>query len=183
MNLYELDKLNQTGKLRLNNKKLRECFFAKIEDKISKNKDKEGLIDMLDSPKTGLFKFSEGGKSIVPLMINFASADKNQINRILKKSIAKFSAKRHQNQINIVLLIERSSSCRRVYISQIIKIKKSANPSAFKMISEIYHLAIWRKTGIARVYPSGRIMESIFFPPEKFIEKNQFLRNCIDYFK
>lgn len=174
MSLYEFRESEFRGKRRRD-------FFEGIKEKIILNKDKGGLIKLSSSPKIGLGKYSDEGTDLFLWLINFASADENEIARVLERSLKKFSEDSDQNQINIILLLERGTMCRRNDIGEVIE--NLVDERDFTIIDEIYNLAIWRKTCIARVYPLNRIMESIFFSPESFIEKSEFLRKCIDYFR
>lgn len=175
MNLYEL------GESEFRNKKKRIDFFANIKEKIILNKNKNDLIELSASPKIGLGKYSEEGTDLFLWLINFASVDDNEIARILEKSLDKFSEDSDQGQINIILLLEKGTMCRRDEITDVIE--NLIEGRDFMIVDEIYNLAIWRDTCIARIYPLNRIMESIFFSPESYNEKGEFLLKCIGYFR
>lgn len=175
LNLYELKESDFRNKIK------RRSFFTNIKEKIILSKNKNEYIELSVLPKIGLAKYSEEGNDLFLWLINFASADENEIARILDKSLDKFSKNSDQGLLNIILLLEGGVMCRRHDIADVIE--DLAEDHDFSAISEIYNLAIWRETCIARVYPLNRIMESVFFSPESFIEKSEFLRKCIGYFR
>jgi hypothetical protein len=161
--------------------KRRRDFFEGIKDKIILNKDKGGLIELSSSPKIYLAKYSNEGSDLFLWLINFSSANENEVARVLERSLKKFSEDSDQSQINIILLLEKGTMCRRNDIADVIE--GLIEEHDFTIIDEIYNLAIWRDTCIARVYPLNRIMESVFFSPESFFEESKFLRKCIGYFR
>jgi hypothetical protein len=172
-----LDELKESD---FRDKNKRKAFFADLKEQIANNKNKNEPIELPTRPKIWLAKIDDEGNDLFLKLINFASADQNEIKRILANSLKKFSKGSEQTQLNVILLLEQGDMCRRDDI--VAAINDLSRDCDFSAISEIYNLAIWKETCIARVYPLDRIIESEFFSPEKYKERMAFIRECIEYF-
>lgn len=135
-----------------------------------------------------LMKSSDEGSGIQAWPVSFASADDEEIVRILDASLRKFESKKNEEIINIILLVELSSASRRTEIASIIKDLKhgfepdsfNAKPRNFDLINGIYHIGIHKDTVIAQVYPGNKIFESGFFTPSDFMEISKFRQWTIE---
>jgi len=161
-------------------KNKRKTFFADLKEQIANNKNKNEPIELPTRPKIWLVKIDDQGNDLFLKLINFASADQNEIKRILEKSLKKFSKGSDQTQLNVILLLEQGDDCRRDDIADVIN--DLSCDCDFSAISEIYNLAIWKETCLARVYPLDRIMKSEFFCPKKYEENWTFISECMEYF-
>jgi len=161
-------------------KNKRKTFFADLKEQIANNKNKNEPIELPTRPKIWLVKIDDEGNDLFLKLINFASADQNEIKRILENALKKFPKGSDQTQLNVILLLEQGDNCRRDDIAA--AINDLPYDCDFSAISEIYNLAIWKETCIARVYPLDRIMESEFFCPKKYEEKWTFISECMKYF-
>lgn len=160
----------------------RKLFFEHIKDKVSKKMTDYSPDDISENPKASLLKISDEGTDISLFLNNFSSADEERIKFLVKKAKEKFSATKGTMMMRIILLLERSLSCRREEIRSIIE-SMIFEGTDLDEIDAIYHLAIWRKPCIARVYPEGKIFESKFFAPEKYFLSSEFLQSCSSYFR
>lgn len=172
--------LDELKKSDICDKNKRKTFFADLKEQIANNKNKNEPIELPTRPKISLAKIDDEGNDLFLKLINLASADQNEIKRILENALKKFPKGSDQTQLNVILLLEQGDDCRRDDIAA--AINDLSRDCDFSAISEIYNLAIWKETCIARVYPLDRIMESEFFCPKKYEENWTFISECMKYF-
>lgn len=176
-----LDELKESD---FRDKKKRKAFFdqlkEQLEERLTDNKNAIRLIELPAEPKIYLFKSDDGGNDIFIKTISLDSADQNEIKRILTNSLKKFSKGSEQTQLNVILLLEQGDMCR--WDDIVAAIDDLSGDRDFSAVNEIYNLAIWEETCIARVYPLNRIMESEFFCPKKYEENWTFISECMEYF-
>ena len=175
--LFALDYFQIMGLTRNTQKQ----YFKDMKQIVAEKIQHYSLDDISTDPRASLLKISDEGSEIMLFLNNFSSADEIQIASMIKKAIDKFAKTERTTMFRIILLLEQSLSCRREKIRSIIEMMVFRG-CKLNGIDEIYHLAIWKKPGIARVFPPGKIFESKYFDPEMYFYRSDFIESCRKYF-
>ncbi len=161
------------------NRNERMRLLNNIREEIQSLQDPGEYYNLKCCEGISLLRWSKEGSGVTAWPVSLASADDQEIVRILDASLRKFES---EEMINIILMVELSSTARRTEIASIIENLEhgfepnnfNAEPRNFALINGIYHIGIYRDTVIAQVYPNNKIFEGGFFTPSDFMEISKF---------